>query len=651
MTNTDLSRLGYFTSTRFCGFVTMHGELIYMTDFDVAVNQFYEEYSKYASNLNHVTPLSHDDFKLIMSGTASSETMECFEKELHHLSTLHDVNFTHPNNLSFVLPRPGRGFGRMSSRTGITTGIEPVSDLLDVIKTAAIKQGSKMATDMAQDVISKVTDKIENLAESLGTQNEVSNNGSSVKSKGFGSNGGRSVGDILNKPLNIKYSSGVVATVYPPRQNLPTRNYTSTDNSDGRLRSADLACIVQRVPPGNAFSEAYWNYTLIPNLQLKAQASVGFNISARFNFSYTKIVTYFNLVMDALAKYFFMVNTYSVVQGPGADDVSRSVLREMFQTSDLQYLALLRERLDALPIPPKMIERSAFLYSSYKSNPDSDVSNNIGFVPVPLISSGNNFVFDAINMDLEQTVAGLGELLEHPNVELYNTVDMLARVFPNWVNTTVGATQAVPEYSGEFTNIFINSPGWQSSYLATAPQDFKFPQVSGETETVQFCVCNEYRADMIGDQQAACSIYNSSTASWSGTLEPQISSFQETGNTLVTNRYTYAFDSNSAAMQQAPAWVPSNRASNTVSGLGVLALSQPYANFVCGSDSYNVPPFSTYSLIGNSVSNMSQPTIDWMKEMFDLGTLTQRDNSSRRPRQPRRDNGRSRSNDAETSSS
>jgi hypothetical protein len=87
-----------------------------------------------------------------------------------------------------------------------------------------------------------------------------------------------------------------------------------------------------------------------------------------------------------------------------------------------------------------------------------------------------------------------------------------------------------------------------------------------------------------------------------------------------------------------PMWMPSNITNNSVNGYGNFSIGQPYANFVAGSDSYHMPPFSTYSVMGNTISNMSQPSIDWMAEMFDIGSLTRRDTSSSSPRG--RNNGR-----------
>uniref|UniRef100_A0A2V0RJ22 Uncharacterized protein n=1 Tax=viral metagenome TaxID=1070528 RepID=A0A2V0RJ22_9ZZZZ len=608
-----------------------------------AISEFYKEYSKYTELCDHKTELSKELFTKLMTGVATEEEYTKFRNELYHVAELHDLKHSNLNLMGFSptgigMPRLGRNMVKQA--VGLSTGILPVDDVLETIKGAAIEAG----TEAVGKTAAKVAEQVKRAAERLGNQNEQTSNGggSSVKATGFGSNGNEDIMSIISMPLNIDYKSGVVSTLYPPNQNVPTRDWSSFSNSDGRLRSADLACVIQRVPPGNAFSDVYWKQTLIPNLQLKAQASVGFNINADFNFSYTKVVAYFNLLMGALGKYFFMVNTYSVIQGTGQNDVSRNVLRRMFQTSDLQYLALLRERLNALPIPPKMIERSSFLYSTYKSNPDSNCSNNIGFIPVPMTSSSNNYYFDTINMDLLSTIENLGILLDNPNHSLFKTVDMMARVFPNWVSTTVGATQEVPQYSHEFMNIFINSPCDQSSYLASSATDFKLPSVVNDTDTVQFAVSGEFKREELGDQQAACSIYSASDQTWSGVLVPSASTFQLSGNTIRTNRYTFAYSSTFANGE--PNWVTSNVTVNATNGYGPLGLSQPYANTVVGSDSHHAPPFGTYSVMGNTVRSMSQPSIDWMAEMFDIGSLTQRDSGSNRRGGGRRNNNRYRRN-------
>jgi hypothetical protein len=48
--------------------------------------------------------------------------------------------------------------------------------------------------------------------------------------------------------------------------------------------------------------------------------------------------------------------------------------------------------------------------------------------------------------------------------------------------------------------------------------------------------------------------------------------------------------------------------------------------------------------MGNTIRSMSQPSIDWMAEMFDIGSLTRRDAGSSRRGGNRRNNGRNRRN-------
>lgn len=280
-----------------------------------AITQFYKEYSKYTELCNHKTEFSKETFTRLITGVATEEEYEKFRNELYHVAELHDLNHSTQNMLGFGfapsfagrgVPSLGRNFGasfrqNVGDAVGLATGILPVDDILDTIKGAAIETG----TEAINDTMTKVAEQIRKAAESLGNQNEQTSKGggSSVKATGFGSNGNEDLMSIISMPLNVDYKSGVVSTLYPPNQNVPTRDWASSTNSDGRLRSADLACVIQRVPPANAFSQVYWEQTLIPNLQLKAQASVGFNINADTNFSYDKVVAYFNLLMDALGKY------------------------------------------------------------------------------------------------------------------------------------------------------------------------------------------------------------------------------------------------------------------------------------------------------------------------------------------------------------
>lgn len=589
-----------------------------MTENTITLTDLYSEYSKYILSLeNQMRPVDEETFHQLITGTADKEVNQCFRDDLRAAATVHKVKYGIANPMA---PRGVSTTPWFGKPLTVGVGVPFLDDIMSELQEAALEKGTKWATDTAK----RIGENIRQKTEALGRMNNQAG-GSQVRGEGFGPNGSESITDILSMPQKVSYNSGVKCTTYKPSQNIPTRDFRTNANDDGRLRSADLACVVQRVPPANDFSITYWQNTLIPNMQLKAQASVGFNINASTNFSYNRVVAVFNLYMDALAKYFFMVNTYSVIQGPGSNDVSRNVLRMMFQTSDLQYLAILRERLNALPIPPKMIERSAFLYSTYKTCINDDVSNNIGFVPVPLQSSSGYDTFDTIDMNLLSTIHNLGELLDNPNHNLKNTVEMMAKVFPNWVSTQVGATQDVPDFSYEFNNIFLNGPVRQSSYLATGSSTFNLPSSSEDSDLCQFVVTGPYVEDKIGDQQAAAGIYRSADLEWSGTLVPEASSYLMNANTLYTSRYTFCYDGGSVGL----GWRPSNVSDNIINGFGNLALNQPYANFVAGSDSWHMPPFGTYSVQGNSVKSMSQPAIDWMAEMFDLGSLTSRDTSKK----------------------
>jgi hypothetical protein len=597
-------------------------------NFDNIISPLVIEYVTYFENLEMGNPFSKEEITKILSGTAPNKLVNKFIAVNSRAIAIHGKGYDHHNMLGFVPHYFNRGTSKTDQGSTLSgAGINPMPELLDELKKIAL-QGM---VDMADDASKQAVEAITNAAKDLFKQNNTTKT-TSILTNGFGDSNSFDANHILTTPLNVTYNSGVKTTMYPNRMNVPTRNINAPDDhGDGRVATADLAAVIQRVPPGNEFSDIWWTDVFIPNLQAKAQSKVGFNVSANTNFSYVKVVDYFNLLFIALAKYFFVANTFSVIAGQAGEDVARSKIRMMFKVEDLQVLSLLKERLDNLPIPPKMIERSSFLYSLYKTSPSSDSSDTIGFVPVGLQATGtDNASFNSIDLGLLQTVKDLGSLIDSGTHPLSKTIDFMARVFPSWVATTVGATQIVPLHSHEFNAIFLASPAIQSSYLSDGEfNTFYLPQYSNATDTQQFTITGEFIDTLIGDQQATSGAHVNGV--WSGNLVPVPSAFG-TDSLRLTNRYTFSNRGNG------PEWISSNQVSNLVNGWGQAVLRQPYTHIVAGSDWYSMPKFGSVSLRGNTVDSMSQPNIDWLREMFDLDVPDGNQNSSSRGRGRGRNN-------------
>jgi hypothetical protein len=595
------------------------------------LNPLYNEYVDYCSSLGFDTAYTLERFERLLFGEADATEYTKFEATNSAMCAIDSEK--HGHRLLGYTPAV---LNPSVSGTGL--------NLFDQVLGLARDYAGRTARDLAGKGARAVIEKAEEAAErfksrtaGLGGPGGTGTIGN--RAEGFGANGETSAFAMNTEPMKVEFLTGVNTTLYPPNMNAPSIDVGEPQNMDGREVTADMACVQLRIPPNNAFANTYWENVYIPNIQLRAQASVGFNINAGVNFAYDKVTTYFNLLFTALSKYFFMVNTYSVIQGPGQRDLSRNKIRQMFQTSDLQYLAILKERLDALPIPPTMIAEVANMYSVYKTNINSDCSNTISFTPVPLTSGIQvEPVFTTIYMGLLDTIQELGAL-DDPNHPTRNTVDMMSRVFPAWVATTVNPTQTFPEYSEKFIARFINSPAFQTTYIPEGSYDYRVPFVSYSDKSTKFAVCQKFEQSEIGDIQATCSIWDGSRSAWSGTMVPVPSSYAY-GDPISTTRYTsrYSFVYINGIMQ----WVPSNYSIiNGLSDFDTLPMRQPYVNYIAGSTDHYSVPFGTYELTGNSIDAMTQPSIDWLGKLFDIDSSSVKDSSyDRKPRGKRRSYGK-----------
>jgi hypothetical protein len=577
----------------------------------------YDEYTKYSSSLGIESDITSQQFESILSGTADPILFNHFRTLNTNLSDLDKIKNNHTLSYSppgINLPGGGSGMG-----------------LLDGVIGTVVGMGVDAATDAAGRGIRGIVSKVENAVESFKTRTSVINTpgggGSGTiynRSEGFGSNGSESPYVMNTEPMKVEFLTGIKSTLYPPVINVPTWGLDELGNSDDIQYTADLACVQLRVPASNGFCAEYWKEVYVPNLQLRAQASVGFNIQANVNFSLVNVNAYFNLLLEALSKFFFLVNTYSVLQGPGQRDISRNRLRQMFNVEDVQYLSILKQRLDALPIPPAMIAECAQMYAVYKTNNNSDCSNTIGFTPFPLIATNTNFAqFDTMNIDLGGLINRLGEL--NTASGLKQTVDMMARVFPSWVATTVHATQTFPEYSEKFIARFINSPGVQTEYVNNPGPTHFMPFVGSTSAEVKFAITQEFEPSEIGDIQASCSICDASNnLEWSGTMNPYMSVYTLNESIRETNRYTFALTPTNGLQ-----WIPSNTSTDVTTGYSGTSLRQPYVNYLAGQTTYYQEPFGTYCLLGNSIQAMSQTTIEWLSKMFDLDSSLAKSPSKR----------------------
>ena len=168
--------------------------------------------------------------------------MRSFNEHLRTLATIHKAKYGLVNPM---LPSSiSRWTGNSIMDTVYGVGVPILDDIMSELQSAGLEAGTKIATETA----TRISRKIKESVESLGKVNTRSGQ-SQVRAEGFGENGAEDIRAITSMPLKVSYNSGVETTTYKAKENVPTRNFRTSENGDGRIRSADLACVVQRFPP------------------------------------------------------------------------------------------------------------------------------------------------------------------------------------------------------------------------------------------------------------------------------------------------------------------------------------------------------------------------------------------------------------------
>jgi len=354
--------------------------------------------------------------------------------------------------------------------------------------------------------------------------------GDSFKASGFsGGRGGMSSGGDNNpyatdarpgtgftyipKPLEVRFTPNVPNTVYGEVTVRPENPNSITDGSKFRTRY-HMNTVRLKLPNfGSASSQTttdYFNRVFIPNLQIRAQGSVSFNIRAQNTFTAAKLTAYFNKIIEALSIYYFYSHTYAYTAVSANKNTAMFELRELFATSDVQNLRLLEERLNGLPIPSRVNELCYWLFDIYRvsSVAGSDIIrlSPIGFDNADPAKVSANKIKNGASI--------IGNLLtDLSDIDFSKTADLLARVCPNWVNNKVGSSMGIPLHDPSFATVFFNQQLVQG--LVNADDMFTaVPEyLTANTETTY----NSYCEEIDGVIQSLFSWHDSNTST-NGTI-------------------------------------------------------------------------------------------------------------------------------------
>jgi hypothetical protein len=207
----------------------------------------------------------------------------------------------------------------------------------------------------------------------------------------------------------------------------------------------------------------------------------------------------------------------------------------MFQTSDVQNLALLQERLMALPIPPRINELLYWFYNIYRedSMPGSNLIMNI---PTLLTNGGADPNDPAKGLANSAIVTQQLASLADPG--FINTTNFLMRVCPEWANTQVGSSMGIVEHDPNFTTVWKNEPLSGVTKLDTGVAlVYTIPQMGSANLDVPY---SSFVESLSGGIQSLHSIYSPAVGAYQGFVGPLVST---TGSSFGTNRWSFLDES------------------------------------------------------------------------------------------------------------
>ena len=407
-----------------------------------------------------------------------------------------------------------------------------------------------------------------------------------------------------NREVSVRNTLYTQVTVEPPtyEEGIYTREPAS----------AYLSGVKWTVPPCTDYAATFWA-NWVSRFQLLAQMRCGFNVQAVTRFSYARMELYVNSISTAISTYLFYANTYQYTVLNGKN-TARNGLRDMFDVSDLQYLQLLAERLNDLPIPPRLYNELAHLYAIYHTSDASGTSSSYSFTPLSLDGGSGNL--DSIPTDTQGIKYCLQTLLQ--DEDFIGTTDMLSRVLPEWVAVKVGTSQySAHLYDRDHLNVFMNSPmvtndPGESTDVMYSPT---YTSRTGSGDEQHYISTTPHATDIRGDQQAMFSVYDYDALSecWSGFLVPVTSA---TDGGSLTNRYKYAKGASGNALWRFDNTNPWNTTTH-IPAKG----SSIYANTVDGTFKERSTPLGTYRLEGMTVAACNTVQDNYLSFLLDIGNL------------------------------
>lgn len=294
-------------------------------------------------------------------------------------------------------------------------------------------------------------------------------------------------------PLEVKLDSGITPNTY-------TSDYLDAmENTCSPLHLTSGRVQIPNYASSRLFD--YFNQVIAFDIQTKAQANVGFNLSMGAQFTPDKILAAMNALLDAMQVYFFYMSIITYHSDPANKNEGMIKLRTTMGPSTLESLTLLGRRLSDTPCPPRMLELCRYLSGNYQSG-DNQGSSIIKLVPT-ILRDTNILLTNDINTCLTN-------LSLTANNDVYT---LLRRAVPQWNPKILYDIPTAPLFDLNFLTIFANAP---FSIYDTATDNF--PKVASNSDVIAY---NSFTNELDGVAFALTSAYNTTTNSWlPGLLTP-----------------------------------------------------------------------------------------------------------------------------------
>lgn len=601
----------------------------------------YSAYKQYASHLKLKSPLSEKEW---------DEFLKLYSKQEHAESDL-------VHGLGFVPMAPLKPFGispNMPASNPFTQG-EPFSNPFDgaggdgpgdMEGPNDVFGNGMNAWETFTDPTSSNAQKLKaavNLVNALGKAFADKGGNIEVPKDQIPINTAGSGGTTLNlrpKAIEVSYSPNITNTVF-------SDYYREVKDNDANLY---LSCIQFQMPPEDSGVTNYVNNILIPDLQTRANMAVGFNVNAEQNFTVAKITSYITTVTNAMMLYFFYCNIISYTALTSNTNTGMYALRDIISVEDVQLIEILGERLNNIPIPPRLREWAFWMTGIYKSNNNVPNSPICMFAPCEftnntnLTSDGYDYMI-GITPSIQQYINALNPVASSTIGSFDGKMlNMLAKVCPGWVGQPMGSGNGVPMHDPHWMDVWSNSPmavnaatGVSTTRLIPQPIDDGGDVNASPIRYVSHC------DSISGVNQAIFSSYSNATGVWSGLIQPNSSGYLyndgvSTGSGY-TNRFVFA---KHTGYQNGKLWPYAGMFGGTIFVPGdenyPLSQSGWYGHTSIAGEGTFYPPVDTQAVLGMSLSSNRIPTyqtVRWLMSFDEALSGSSTSGSNRRSRKSR----------------